>query len=249
MTVSIDDLPMVTVSEEGGVRYLHLDTPWVQGAMRVRDPNAVELEYVRRMLAGLLWCPTDALSAGRAVQLGLGAGALTRFFARCLGVQTTAVEVNPAVIQACRQCFDLGQRSPSIDLVCADAGDWIGQRLHRRSIQWLQVDLYDHEAAAPVLDDPIFYRHCREALVPGGVMTVNLFGRHASFERSAEHLTAAFGRQQLWKVRATREGNTVVVAGRDVVVPDREGLVDRARYLESRFGLPAPRWLRMIQPL
>jgi len=38
--------PPVTVSEHEGVRYPHLDTDWIQGAMRVGASYAIELEYV-----------------------------------------------------------------------------------------------------------------------------------------------------------------------------------------------------------
>ena len=48
------DLPEVTISESAGVRYLHLGTPWVQGAMRIDDPIAIELEYVRRAVDPVL---------------------------------------------------------------------------------------------------------------------------------------------------------------------------------------------------
>jgi hypothetical protein len=43
----------------------------------------------------------------------------------------------------------------------------------------------------------------------------------------------------------------VVVAGKDLQVPDREGLLQRAATIESRygsFGLPARKWLRMVRP-
>ena len=32
------ELAPATISEADGVRYLHLGTPWVQGAMRIRKP-------------------------------------------------------------------------------------------------------------------------------------------------------------------------------------------------------------------
>ncbi len=80
-------------------------------------------------------------------------------------------------------------------------------------------------------------------------MTVNLFGRDASFERSAARIAAAFGADQVWSLRPTREGNTVVVAGRGVSVPDRDEVLARADNIESRFGLPARKWLRMVRPL
>ena len=245
----VDELPMVTVSEQDGVRYLHLDTPWVQGAMRMSRRHDIELEYVRRMLTGLLWRPTEDLRIGHAVQLGLGAAALTRFCHHRLGLNTTAVEINPAVIRACRMCFDLPADGMGLKVLCEDAGEWIHRRAPSGSISLLHVDLYDHEAAAPVLDDADFYAACHRALEVGGVMTVNLFGRQSSFERSAAHLESAFGRSQLWRVQATREGNTVVVATRDVQVPDREVLISRARHLEDTLGLPALKWLRMIRPL
>jgi len=48
----------VTFSEEGGVRYLHFGTEWVQGAMRLRKPDHIELEYAQQMMAWLLFIQT-----------------------------------------------------------------------------------------------------------------------------------------------------------------------------------------------
>ena len=82
-------------------------------------------------------------------------------------------------------------------------------------------------------------------------MSVNLFGRHASFRDSIDRIAAAFGADQVWSLRPTREGNTVIVAGRGVVVPLREALTQRAAVIEQRFGklnLPARKWLRMVRP-
>ena len=79
-------------------------------------------------------------------------------------------------------------------------------------------------------------------------MTVNLFGRDASFERSAERVAAAFGADQVWQLAPTKEGNTVLVAGREVVLPDREILSARADAIEDRYGLKARKWLRLVRP-
>lgn len=247
-------LPDATISEIDGVRFLHLDTPWVQGAMRLARPQRVELDYVQRMLAALLWLPTETLGQGRAVQLGLGAAALTKFTSQALQLPTTAVELNPQVLAACRAWFRLPDDGPLLHTVLADAGAWLrsaaARELHGR-VTLLHVDLYDHEAAAPVLDDPGFYADCRALLATGGVMAVNLFGRHASFERSQGHIVEAFGPDQVWSLRPTREGNTVVVAGVGASLPPREVLAARAAELELRYtrqGLPARKWLRMVRP-
>ena len=241
------ELPPVTLSEFDGVRYLHLGSVWVQGAMRIKKPQVVELEYVQRMLAALLWLPSEALGQGRAVQLGLGAGAITRFTAGALKMDTTVVEINPEVIAVNVSHFALPQ---AVELVKGDAADWLAQA-EPGSVQLLHVDLYDHEAAAPVLDDVDFYAACRAVLASGGLMSVNLFGRHASFDASIARIAQAFGAHQVWSLRPTREGNTVVVAGRDVVVPEREELSLRAALIEDRYGtlgLPARKWLRMVRP-
>ena len=246
------DLPEVTISEFDGVRSLHLGTIWVQGAMRIARPDRLELEYVQRMMAGLLWLPSEQLGRGRAVQLGLGAGAITRFTHKALRMHTTAVELNPDVIAMCRRHFRLAEDGPRLSVCVQDAGDWVHDAAHADSVQLLQVDLYDHEAAAPVLDDQRFYAGCRKVLADGGVMSVNLFGRKARFEHSLSQLVGAFGARQVCRLRATREGNAVVLAGRDVVLPDRATLQQRAATIEQRYGawgLPARKWLRLLRPL
>ncbi|MBU6259475.1 MAG: spermidine synthase [Burkholderiales bacterium] len=241
------ELPPVTLSELDGVRYLHLGSIWIQGAMRIRKPQQVVLDYVQRMLASLLWLPTEALGDGQAVQLGLGAGAITRFTAVQLRMATTVVEINPDVIQANGVWFALPNQ---VEVVRGDAADWLAQATPA-SVRLLHVDLYDQEAAAPVLDSAGFYAACRAVLEDGGLMSVNLFGRDASFRDSIGRIAAVFGADQVWSLRPTREGNTVVVAGRGVVVPDRETLSARAAAIESRhgaLGLPARKWLRMVRP-
>jgi spermidine synthase len=241
------DLPPVTLSEFDGVRYLHLGSIWVQGGMQIKKPQVVEIDYVQRMLASLLWLPTPLLHSGQAVQLGLGAGALTRFTAQQLGMATTAVEINPQVVQVNTSHFHLPQQA---GVVVGDAADWLAQATPA-SVRLLFVDLYDHEAAGPVLDSLVFYRACRAVLETGGVMSVNLFGRHASFHDSITRIAAAFGSDQVWSLRPTREGNTVVVAGQQVVVPSKADLQARAAHLHTRFaalGLPAKTWLRMVRP-
>jgi spermidine synthase len=241
--------PRVTLSEHDRVRYLHLDTPWVQGAMNLDNPRAIELEYVRRMMAWTLWRDSAVLTRGHAVQLGLGAGAITRFTRQVMKMRTSVVELNPDVVAANRMWFRLPREDARFRIVVGDARAWVEDASNLQSVDVLCVDLYDPDAAAPVLDDEPFYAACRAVLVEGGVMSVNLFGRKAGFAGSAARLSAAFGLDQCWELTPTREGNTVVVAARNVVVPTRDILESRAATIENSFGLPARKWLRMIKPL
>ena len=237
------------MSEADGVRYLHLGTPWVQGAMRIRKPQSLELEYIQRMMAWMLFRPSSELAKGHAVQLGLGAAAITRFCHGVMKMKTTAVELNPTVIAACRLWFRLPDDGAKLKVLNTDAAEFAADTDNAGSVDALCVDLYDHDAASPVLDSAAFYRDCHRLLADGGVMSVNLFGRDASFERSAARIAAAFGIGQVRALRPTKEGNTVVIGVRNAGMPDRDELAARAENIETRFQLPARKWLRMIRSL
>jgi spermidine synthase len=241
-------LEPATISESGGLRYLHLGTPWVQGAMNLERPRELALEYVQRMMAWLLLRRFEGLSKAHAVQLGLGAGAITRYCHGVLRMRTTAVEINPTVIEACRLWFRLPANSERLQVVNGDAAAWAADPAHHGTADVLCVDLYDHEAAAPVLDDRAFYASCVALLAEGGVMAVNLFGRDASFERSAGRIAAAAGPGRVTWLTPTKEGNAIVLALKSDTLPDRSILAARAENIDTRLGLPARKWLRLLRP-
>jgi len=242
-------LPEVNFSEDGDIRYLYLGTPWIQGSMRMDAPDEIELEYVQRMMAWLLFVDPDTVSKRHAMQLGLGAASLTKFCYKHLRMQTTAIELNPQVIAACRLWFKLPADNAKLSVVLGDAEEVARHSHWQGQIDALQVDLYDHEAAAPVLDSEDFYRDCRALLSPNACMTVNLFGRSSSYEASLQKIARVFGEDAVWAFRPTREGNTVVLAQRQVQRPKREQLALAAERIEARWGLPASKWLRVFKPL
>jgi spermidine synthase len=164
-------------------------------------------------------------------------------------MRTTAIELNPQVLHACRGWFKLPADNARMQVILADAALEITQARWLGAVDALQVDLYDEEAAAPVLDSPAFYADCRKVLTEDGCMAVNLFGRSSSFDRSVERIAAAFGRDAIWAFKATREGNTVVLAQRTPSRPSRAVLAERAQYIESQWGLPAAKWTRGFKPI
>jgi spermidine synthase len=242
-------LPEVNFSDHGDIRYLHLGTEWIQGSMRLDAPFEIELEYVQRMMAWLLFVQPQTVSRRHAMQLGLGAAALTKFCHRKLRMKTTAIELNPQVVAACRIWFKLPRDDSRLSVILGDAQEVVAHEHWRAQVDALQVDLYDHEAAAPVLDSEAFYRDCRRLLTEDGCMTVNLFGRSSSYERSLARIRSAFGAAAVWAFRPTREGNTVVLALREPVHPERGELAERAAVIQSKWGLPARKWLRGLKPV
>jgi spermidine synthase len=241
-------LPEVNFSDHAGVRYLHLGTEWVQGSMKIEAPFDIHLEYVQRMMAWLLFVEPETVARRHAMQLGLGAAALTKFCHKKLRMKTTAIELNPQVVAACRLWFKLPPDDARLSVVLGDAAEVAAHDHWRGQVDALQVDLYDHEAAAPVLDSAAFYADCRRLLTDDGCMTVNLFGRSSSYEKSLAKIVSAFGAECVWAFRPTREGNTVVLALREPREPKRGELAQRAETLQTRWGLPAPKWLRVFKP-
>ena len=240
--------PEVNFSEEGPIRHLHLGSEWIQGSMLVQKPNELVHEYIQRMMAWLLFVEPASVGKRQALQLGLGAGSLTKFCAKELKMRTTAIELNPQVLHACRGWFKLPADSARMRVVLADAAQEIRKAEWLGTVDALQVDLYDEEAAAPVLDSVDFYRDCRATLTDEGCMTVNLFGRHSSFGKSVAKMKEAFGAEAIWAFKPTREGNTVVLAQRMPSRPKRALLLERADVIKAQWGLPADKWVRVFKP-
>jgi spermidine synthase len=234
----------VTFSEEGGVRYLHFGTEWVQGAMRLRKPDHLELEYAQQMMAWLLFLETPK----RIVQLGLGSAALTKFAYRFLKhARVEAVELNPAVVVAARTMFELPHDDARLTVHETDAWDFVNDRANHHTIGVLQIDVYDATARGPVLDSVAFYRAVRACLTQAGVVTVNLFGDHPSFVRNMKRLNEAFDGRVV-ALPEVHDGNRIAIAfsGPALEVPFAT-LQARARLIEASLGLPARKWIKGLQ--
>ncbi len=242
-------LPEVNFSDEGPVRHLHLGTEWIQGSMLLDAPTVLVHEYIQRMMAWLLFADLEKLPKMQAMQLGLGAGSLTKYCHTVLRMKTCAIELNPQVLLACRGWFKLPPDNLRLQVVLADAALEIQRPQWQGAVDALQVDLYDHEAAAPVLDSEDFYAACRRLLSPDGCMTVNLFGRSSSFARSLEKITAAFGRGAVWTFKPTHAGNTVVLARKTPGPAKRAALAANAEIIQTQWGLPARQWVRILKAI
>ena len=79
ISTKAQELPEVNFSEDAESRYLHLGTPWIQGAMKIKEPFDLDLEYIQRMMVGLLFLESASVAGRHAMQLGLGAASLTKF--------------------------------------------------------------------------------------------------------------------------------------------------------------------------
>jgi spermidine synthase len=245
----------VTFSEEGGVRFLHFGTWWVQGAMRINKPDFIELEYAQQMMAGLLFLdPNDKRLSQvnkksnnqlfHMVQLGLGTGALTKFAHKAFPkAKVTAIDLNPAVIVAARVMFQLPPPNKNLEIIQGDALKYVATQKNSESIDLLQVDLYDATARGPALSSSDFYQGCYDSLKSTGVMTVNLFGNHKSFKTNIKNICNAFNNRVL-VFQQVHDCNVVVIAfkGPHLEVNWKD-VKARAEYLEKKYKLPTKTWV------
>lgn len=248
-TLHEGNLPTVTFADYGDMRFLHLGTPWVQGSMMISKPYDIHLEYVQRMMGWMLLTDLDQIHHLQSMQLGLGAASLTKFCHLQLGMQTTAVELNPQVIDTCRQWFKLPEDNAKLQVLLADAADITSRPEWHGKIDVLQVDLYDQDAAFPALDSEAFYADCRQMLTQQGCMAVNLYGRDSSLAVSMQRIAKTFGNNALWAFKPTTAGNTIVLAFRTPRAWNKTALLSQAKQIQARWQLPATKWLKALKPV
>jgi spermidine synthase len=232
----------VTLSEQDGVRFLHFGTEWVQGAMRLRKPDWPELEYAQQMMAWMLFNQQPEHIA----QLGLGAGALTKFCYRQFPqTRVTAIELNPSVITVCETMFKLPLNDERLSVYEMDAMDFVMDSTNVETLDILQVDLYDATARGPMLDTAEFYQACSACLKPNGIMTVNLFGEHPSYAKNLKAMLFAF--DQVMCLPMVHDGNVVVLAFKTPIAPDFTHLYEEALHITATTKLPAKSWVNGLK--
>jgi len=231
----------VTFSESGGIRYLHFGTELIQGAMRLRDPNEIYLEYNQQMMAWLLFLGTKP--GMRVAQLGLGTGALTKFtHLHCPAVKTTVVEINPAVIIAARSMFFSPDDDRRLQTLQIDARAFVHDDQFHNQFDALQVDLYDAICDGPSVSSLDFYSGCYDLLKSPGILTVNLFSRHKSFDINLSNICEAFHNRVLL-FPESHDCNVVAMAFKGPILQaEWSDVVKRAKLIQAKTGLATASW-------
>jgi len=220
------------LSEEEGVRFLHFGSPWIQGAMRIARPTALELDYTQDMMACLLMRSGGPRNV---LQIGLGAASLTKFLQRhepkC---QQTIVEIDARVVRLAEQSFRFKQTA-NIRIEQDDGVAWMQHCKERFDL--IFIDGFDADAKPGKLNSTRFYSLCRSRLSPRGILVVNLLRRKRSTRLGVERILDAFD-HSVQALPATEDGNTVVFAtAGDAVQVSEATLKRRIAALKTRTGL------------
>lgn len=173
------------VRRYGRYTSLQFSRKQTQSRMLTADPDALLIDYTRTMLAALLLRPEPACIG----MVGLGGGSQVKFCHRHLPhVRIEVVENNPGVI-ALRRKFAIPDDDERLQVHLGDGAEFLRARRGRYDV--LLVDGYDEEGIPQALSTQAFYDDCRDALVPGGVMSVNLFSADAALH--LERIRRSFG--------------------------------------------------------
>ncbi|MDP2810940.1 MAG: fused MFS/spermidine synthase [Rhodocyclaceae bacterium] len=225
----------IHISEEAGVRTLHFSSDWVQGAMRVARPWALELDYTREMMACLLLRP-DADWPRSALLIGLGAGSLTKFLHRHRpAARLTVVEIEPVVVAAARHYFKLPDEDARFSIVIAEGAEFVARAKKRYDL--ILVDGYDENARTGMLDTLPFYAAAQARLSDEGLLVTNLLSKRRDFRDSVARLRQAFDGRAL-AFPSCDSGNAVAFAatGEPLSLP-LEDMKENALALKRETGL------------
>ncbi|KAA3655287.1 MAG: spermidine synthase [Proteobacteria bacterium] len=224
----------IDIREEAGVRFLHFGTDWVQGAMRLRTPFALELPYTREMMAGLLM--RDAPWPRRVLSIGLGAGSLAKFIHRQLPEAThTVVEIEPRVLAIARQYFRFPADDDRLQVQLADGLDFMANTDERWDL--ILLDAYDHDVRQGPLNSIEFYRCLRDHLTDDGLLSANLFNRGRRYEGTVARMEYAFD-QRLLAFASADHGNMIAFGAVGHAIDlDGTELRERAAAVQAATGL------------
>lgn len=234
--------PTIAVSDEHGVRSLHVGGQAIQSSMKLGDPYALALDYTRCMMGFLLFHPEPR----RALMIGLGGGSLAKFFHRRLrATQVRVVELDPRIVSTARTHFSL---PPDDERLVVEIGDG-AEALSPECCDVLIVDAYHDEAHVPELASAEFYDAAFLALEPRGVLVVNFMDDDPLFDKYLERLEGAFGGAVV-AMRALYDPNIIAFAFKGIAASvEWEELRRRAGRLESRLELPFPKYVRRLRSM
>ena len=232
----------IEIVEEGGVRVLQIGGNAIQSAMRLAEPDRIELDYVRAMMVFLLFRPGPR----EVLMVGLGGGSMARFIhQRMPQTRVTVVEIDPGVVTAARRYFHFPEEDSRLEIVIGDGAEAVPQR--PASCDVLVVDGFVNGNPAKDLCTRSFYDSAFAALRPGGVLVANFMSDDKRIETYCRRIEESFGRNPTLLL-AEEEDNIIAFALRGG--PPRIAWAElkaRARAARRLFDLPLEECLASLK--
>ncbi len=224
--------PVIDISEQKGIRSLHLNSDTVQSSMLIADPYRLVLAYTKVVMGFLLFNPAPK----DIWMIGLGGASLPKFIHRYLPAsRCRVIELHPEVITMARSMFALPPDDNRLQVVLGDGAEYVMK--HEAGCDVLIVDGFDGVQIAPELATPAFFANCAHALKDEGIFVMNLWGSDKGFQRHVEAISTAF-EDRILLLPAREKGNVIAFAFKSPQgEPKWETLRERGKELQALLGL------------
>lgn len=177
----------------------------VQSSMSLLNPYVLDIEYTRLMMGFLLFDSDPR----RLLMIGLGGGSLPKFCHRYLPqASIDVVEIDPDVI-ALRDEFHVPPDDARFRVIAADGRQYL--QASPDPVDVLLVDAYDGQGMPSALCERAFFEDCHAAMLPEGMLVVNLHLESDSYPTCLAHLREIFG-TSLFEVIDDDMTNSIVFA-------------------------------------
>jgi spermidine synthase len=226
---------IVVTEDERGIRKLYFDEegttlPATQSAVKVGDPDHIELPYARVVPI----CLAFVSEAKRTMVVGVGGGTIPSFLhKRYPKMKIDAVDIDPDVIDVAKLFFGL-KEDELLKTHAADGRKFIEETKERYDI--IILDAYGADSIPYSLATKEFLEAVRKALTPKGVVAANLWSRASNplFDSMLKTYQEVY--EQLYLFDVEDSSNKIVIAiPRKGKVP-KEELTKKARELSKKDG-------------
>jgi spermidine synthase len=229
------------IIDDGDWRTLYFSIAFIQSAMRLNDPFALELAYTRKMMSFLLFVhePRSIL------MLGLGGGSLAKYCHRHLtSSRITVVEIDPHVL-AFREQFLVPPDDARFRVELGDAAEYL--EALRESPDVIIMDAFDRNGLATSICSTDFYTNVRDALTRRGVMVANLVGEKDARNAHLEMMRSVFDGNVI-VLPVKEDGNHIAFAFSDATFEPRWRWMDsQAKAMRARYGLNFPKFAGKLE--
>lgn len=236
----MSNLPKPFLEESHNERRLHFTFDASQSRMSLHNPDKLVDDYIRKMMAFLLFVPNPQ----HILMIGLGGGSLAKFcYLQLPDARITSVEINPHVL-ALREQFHVPRNNKRFRVICDDGARYLARSDCKADV--LLVDAFDSHGIALSLIEPEFFHHAARQLSKDGLLVMNLCGerwRCAQILDRARHIFR--GRMCILPV-ADSSNDLLFAFNGGMPQFSNETIAALAISLQSRFNLNFPHYLRRM---
>ncbi len=232
----------VQVLQRDERRELRFGNHITQSAVSTTDPDTLQLDYTRAMMAGFLFAP----EAEEILHIGLGGGSLPRFIHQHLpNARQTVIELSAEVIEVAYRYFFLPV-SPRLEVFQGEGEAFLSDS--GKKFDLIFLDAFNADGAPGNLNEQPFLKEARAHLTGRGWLIDNVWGSdHKNLEYVRRNLRSVFA--GLFSVSVRWDSNVIFFARATAELPTPETLWAAAEAKSLTLPLDLETMARELKPV